>query len=266
MLRLLQFLIKILPSPFRDSLFYRSLRFLVIPKGEETHICFNAGRSLILTGVATDIISKSIYFRGYYEKKLSNLVADIGAATGTMVDVGANIGYFSVSFASYHSMNKVYAFEPSSRNLPLLEKNVKANGFESQVEVIASAVSNENGELFFENGPAEQTGWGHLSGTPTGQKVKVVALDEYFSNHDIFIDLLKIDVEGADLKVILGASNLFRRQRISTVVFECWDDFVTTSKLKDSDAGRVFCLLSESGYDMRRLEAGSYLFSCRKSG
>jgi FkbM family methyltransferase len=255
---LLHWMVKYLPSPFRDSLFYRFLPKFTIPKGSEKNISFKASRSLSLTGINTDIISKSIYFRGYYEKKLTKLVADIGRNGGVMVDVGANIGYFGISFASYNAGNKVYAFEPSERNFQLLSDNIKANNLLNQVMPFKLALSNSSGELFFDPGPEHQTGWGHLSDTPTLQKVQVTTLNEFFKDKTDHIDLLKIDVEGADLKVILGASDLFRQRRISKVVFEYWDDFFGDANLPGTEAEMINRLMIESGYSIAKKEEGAY--------
>jgi precorrin-6B methylase 2 len=89
--------------------------------------------------VPGDLISDVIAFMGVYETPLTKRVADLARQGGVFVDVGANLGYFSLLWAALNKENKCYAFEASPRNIPLLNKNIRRNCFQSQLEVFPVA-------------------------------------------------------------------------------------------------------------------------------
>ena len=76
------------------------------------------------------------------------------------------------------------------------------------------------GTITFDAGPAEQTGWGGISSTVSSTTIDVplVRLDHELP--DSPIDVLKIDVEGADTWVLLGCEALLKKKRIGTIFFE----------------------------------------------
>ena len=112
------------------------------------------------------------------------------------------------------------SFEAAPRNITILNKNIAANDFSSQIQVIAKAAGKENGSIAFECGPADQTGWGGITSksSTTSIEVPVVRLDAELAGQTI--DVLKIDVEGADTWVLFGAENLLREKKIKTIFFE----------------------------------------------
>jgi len=86
--------------------------------------------------------------------------------------------------------------------------------------VIPKAAGKEAGTITFDAGPADQTGWGGISlaASPTTFDVPLVRLDEELP--DSQIDVLKVDVEGADTWVLFGCEKLLRNKRIGTIFFE----------------------------------------------
>jgi FkbM family methyltransferase len=187
-----------------------------------------------------------IAFTGEYERTLSRLVVELGAAGGTLVDVGANIGYFSLLWAASHRDNTAHAFEASPRNLPLLKENVRASNFSDRVTVHGYALGRDTGSAAFDLGPEGISGWGGLSvhaSAPNIVQVPVKRLDDILGNADV--DFLKIDVEGADAWVLMGAEELLHAKRIKLVWFE--QNKVRMRKLGiHEDAARSF--LSSVGY------------------
>jgi FkbM family methyltransferase len=172
--------------------------------------------------IPNDWISDSIAFTGVYESQLSRWVARAARRTGgLMIDVGANLGYFSLLWAAQNPANRVLAFEASPRNVALLRENVQRNRLQDRIEIRADAVGKVPGTCQFDVGPADQTGWGGLTIVPTSDsiRVNVVRLDDLFPPPQT-IDLLKVDVEGADSWVLQGAAQLFRSRRVRCVWWE----------------------------------------------
>lgn len=171
--------------------------------------------------VPGDHISDVIAFTGVYETPLTKRVAELASQGGVLVDVGANLGYFSLLWAALNRQNKCIAFEASPRNIPFLNKNIRNNGFESQIEVIPVAAGKEAGRLRFDLGPEEQTGWGGFAaaGVGKGVEIDVVRIDEVVSC-DKPIALLKVDIEGADAWALMGSEQLLKTKTVRYVWFE----------------------------------------------
>lgn len=168
----------------------------------------------------TDVAHQAIAFTGVYEPELSDRLIPIARAGGLLVDVGANYGYFSLLWLAHHLGNRVIAFEASPRNQVRLRENLAANQAERRVDLRTCAVGRHAGRAHFATGPDDQTGWGGLAQAGQhGFEVDVVRLDEVLADEP-HIDVLKIDIEGADTWAILGAEQLLRKRRIRHLFFE----------------------------------------------
>ena len=128
----------------------------------------------------------------------------------TFLDVGANIGYYSLVVAPY--CRSVYAFEPDPRSITALQKNaLKVDN----IIIVQEAVYSEVGEMQFNiAGPPEFSHLKKTSETVDCVNVKVNTLDNFASeNAQLKVTAIKTDVEGADFDVLLGARNLITRDQ-----------------------------------------------------
>jgi len=128
-------------------------------------------------------------------------------------DIGAHVGFYTLLAADLVGpAGRVVAFEPVSRNLTYLRRHLRQNGF-SHVTVIDRAVCDRTGVARFEEGPGSCKLMGRLS--PTGEFwVNTVSLDEKVSCGELPPpDFIKIDVEGAELLVLWGATTVLSRAR-----------------------------------------------------
>lgn len=132
----------------------------------------------------------------------------------TVVDIGAHIGYYTLLAAEkVGKYGHVFAFEPDPKNFLLLTKNIKENGY-SNVTVIRSAVSSRDGYLSFYVHPTNTGDHSILKNKDRRRKfkVKTVTLDKYF--RDIKkIDVIKMDVQGAEYSVLKGGKNIFVKMK-----------------------------------------------------
>lgn len=160
--------------------------------------------------VRGDLISEAISATGVWEPQITEQLLELGRKGGMLVEVGANLGYFCLLWAAAHPSNRVHAFEPAVRNVVLLRRNVMQNGLQSRVHGFPVAAGKETGIAYFDEGPPEQTGWGGLTkdSSYAAAPVLVVRLDELFKGERV--DVLKVDVEGADTWVLYGCENLLR--------------------------------------------------------
>jgi FkbM family methyltransferase len=218
-MRRLPVLMRILPDRLKAAAWARLYR----SSGNWPHLFRDAplefAPAMSMDLVPGDIISSSIAFTGVYELPLTRYVAGLARRGGTMIDVGANLGYFSLLWASANDGNRCLALEPSPRVVDLLRANVNRNRLGARIEVIGSAAGRERGRLDFHLGPPDQLGWGGFSPrTPETVSVDVVRIDDLVPAEPIA--LLKIDAEGADAWVLMGCEKLLRKRLIGSIRFE----------------------------------------------
>ena len=133
----------------------------------------------------------------------------------TVFDVGANIGWFSLLAARRAGPGgRVVAFEPVAANVAYLEANARTNGLRNIVTVPA-AVADHDGTAAFELASSLQ---GKLS--DGGQaSVPVVTLDSWLAAHDGWPPhVVKIDVEGAEERVLRGMRDILPTARPSLII------------------------------------------------
>lgn len=153
-----------------------------------------------------------------YEESEMKVVMDIIKPGFTAIDVGANIGIYSLVMAKlvgYHG--KVVSFEPATESFASLIDHIQRNGLRNIVSPYQLLVGDKCGKCFFvEEGT---NGTNRIGGSPfQSQRAKTVlkemiTLDEFFIKEGISPDFIKIDVEGYEMSVLKGAHNILRSKR-----------------------------------------------------
>lgn len=168
------------------------------------------GAKFILGALEGEGGGGSVYF-DLVEPEQTSRFAETLKKGDIFFDVGANVGYYTVLGSRLvGTSGLVVAFEPSARNLAHLYNHIEINKLEN-VRLIASACSDEISLAAFSAGP--NTAMGHLTepgsngDTPAKNLMLVptVTLDAVTERLGVVPDVLKIDVEGAELAVLNGA-------------------------------------------------------------
>jgi len=185
---------------------------------------------------------------------LEQFVLDNVPSDGVYVDVGANNGFFySLQVARRHTGARVFAFEPDPQILPHLKRNVHQNGFDTQIEIIAQAVSDSPGQLRLTAGLGAS---GYLlddAAPDPGIEVPVTTLDAFVQQRGLDrIDLIKVDIEGHEHRMLEGSRNVLLELQ-PTLVLELLDQHLRRS---GSSRAHVERMLEEVGYSVH-LVAGS---------
>jgi FkbM family methyltransferase len=146
-----------------------------------------------------------------YEDELELLFRDSVGVDYTLIDCGANFGYWSVLISSApYGSHKVIAIEPSAQNFARLGKNVEING--NRFEAIKCAIGASKGT-------ARLSGTKHeafsIAGDAAsgGEDVPVIALDDLVAEGKISASgkyLIKLDVEGVEIEAIKGGARLLQ--------------------------------------------------------
>lgn len=158
------------------------------------------------------IVGSSVHacWLGSYEIEKCRLIQQAVRAGSTFFDVGAQAGYHTLLASRLVGpYGRVFAFEPAPRNIRYLRKLVAGRNLDN-VAVVEAAVCDHNGAAAFETGPSCVAG--HLA--ETGDLlVRTVSLDEEIAQGRLPPpDYIKIDVEGAEMNVLMGAQTLLRER------------------------------------------------------
>lgn len=140
-------------------------------------------------------------------------------------DVGANIGVATLLLAASGHGVRVHAFEPEPRNVGRLRENVSLNGLEDSVSIYELALASESGTVPLRIQGVVGTGTHSiLSDGHEGDAVDVAAVRADDLRGAPAPDLLKIDVEGAEMRVLRGAEGLLRRGAVRELFIEMHPD------------------------------------------
>jgi FkbM family methyltransferase len=172
----------------------------------------------------------------------------------TFLDVGANDGLYTM-FAARRvgRRGRVLAVEPSSRERRVLERNIALNRLRNVV-VVASALADQPGQATLQIAPTLHGGHNTLGGfahkgvdAVASEQVQVETLDAVVVRLGIAkVDVIKIDVEGAELKVLEGARDVLRSSR-PLLLIEANDDALRKQEASTAD---LLALLRSVGYAM----------------
>ncbi|MBA4320652.1 MAG: hypothetical protein C0412_19845 [Flavobacterium sp.] len=160
-----------------------------------------------------------------HEKATTDLFKKVVKEGNVVVDLGANVGYFTLLAARLvGEKGKVYAFEPEPKNYSYLVKNIKLNNY-NNVQAFQKAVSDKNGktQLYicdYDSGHHTINQYGGVEKYSRGRlveeksiEIEAVTLDEFFKNREESIDVIKMDVEGAEALALAGMDNILRKNK-----------------------------------------------------
>lgn len=199
--------------------------------------------------------------RGSYERSELDLVRKVVHSGQTVLDIGANIGLFSMIMAARVGPGgHVYAFEPMPMNADLLERSIAENRFTERVTLERAAVGAEPGEIqmimpdyrLTSGGAHVYTSSMELHAHHTVSTVPLLHLDSYGIKQPV--SFIKIDVEGAEPLVFRGADALLRRDR-PIILSELQGQQML--KVSGCTATHFLAEMQERGYTCYPLEQGT---------
>jgi FkbM family methyltransferase len=153
----------------------------------------------------------------HYEPEETRVMDLLAVNTRNILDVGANIGWYSIRFAKRFPNAKVFAFEPMPTSHAFLQRNVSANSVGGRVICFNYGLSATGGAAEFFVAPAGGVNASLKNVANANDAVPIVGLtltlDQWVDNHRILPDFIKCDVEGAELLVFRGGQATVARHR-----------------------------------------------------
>lgn len=200
--------------------------------------------------------------RGKYELDEVAFARSCVADGDHVLDIGANIGYFTVQMASWvGAAGSVVAFEPVPANLELLRRSIAENGFEDRVRVVSGVVAEATGEadlLSADVRYAFNSGGSHIVNAAASDpldhrrlRVAKIQLDGFAMPRPV--SFVKIDVEGAEGLALRGGKELLARDR-PTVLAEINPRQLL--EVSGCSAEDLIGWMAELGFECHLLEAG----------
>lgn len=199
-----------------------------------------------------DLIQKQLYFQGYFEYKETHVLKSYLKEGMTFLDIGANIGWHTLLAAKYvGDIGKVISFEPVENTFNHLKENVSLNKL-GNVNIFKFALSDTDGSFpiypISENNDGSNSLFSfndhdipieYIESRVGSELLKSIAINK--------VDFCKIDVEGAEIKVINGLNEFFTEKRIKTLMIELND---AALKRASGSANELVSKLKSFGYEI----------------
>ena len=207
-----------------------------------------------------DYAHRYAYLFGTYEDDVTALLGTLRRPGWTVLDVGANVGYFALLAAHLGgARSRVFAFEPNPAMAALLRESILLNPG-ATIEVVPAACGDRGATTTLSvSTDRHNTGLSTIArALPTGAPIDVsmTRLDSFCADRALSPDLVKIDVEGAELAVLRGAEGLLAGDDPPAhVICEVWAQ----------TRGEVLDWMATHGYAAHDILAGTALERARPS-
>jgi FkbM family methyltransferase len=161
-------------------------------------------------------IQRKLFYHGFIDRVECRQLAAHLPPGGVFFDIGSYFGWYSLWLARRCGA-QAFAFEPVPENYALLAENVRLNPAEN-VRTFPVALSDQPGEVCFQLPAADNRGTGRIL-AEGGQRVPAITLDAFAAEQGITrLDAMKIDVEGAEVRVLAGGRATLERFRPAILI------------------------------------------------
>lgn len=148
-----------------------------------------------------------------------------------VISCGAFMGETTIWFADKVGRNgKVYSFEPTEYTYNVAIRNVINNSLQDVVTMVQCGVWDEDTDLEINVSKGlEEKSCNSITGGGVGEKIKAIKIDTYVKRNNINkVDFIKMDIEGAEMKALIGASNTIKRYKpqLAICVYHKSDDLI----------------------------------------
>lgn len=192
-----------------------------------------------------------------HEKPVTLLLQKLLKDAHCFVDCGAHLGWFTCLASKCMPNGLVYSFEMDDANCDLLRKNVQLNNCHNVI-IHQTAVTDTSGHVSYMRKPTEAQHYYAIRLFPSLPNavdeeiiiVQALSLDDFFEDKEIMPDVIKLDVEGAEVRVLRGMEKLMKRYAPKIFVE------VHPEKLPNfqASADEVLLLLIDNGYEVYHIE------------
>ena len=214
-----------------------------------------------------------------FEKVETDMVFKLLGDKPTVLDIGANIGWYSINIASSLKNSKIFSFEPIQTTFNYLKQNIRVNNLKN-IHPYNFGMSDKKDNISFYFYP-EGSGNSSMVNVSERQNIELIdcqlsTIDNFCFEKNINIDFIKCDVEGAEYKAIIGGMKTLKRDFpiLFIEILRKW------AKKFEYDPNKLFKLLKNIGYipfvirknklfrfefmDEKTLETNFFFLHCEK--
>lgn len=168
--------------------------------------------------------SLNLSVHGVYEPFETSLVKQHIKKGDTVLDIGANIGYYTLIFASLvGDEGKVVAFEPEPELFQLLTRNIDLNQYRNVIPVQKAVAEGEGvTKLFIDTFSSVDHRMYDSEDGRESVEIEMVSLDRFLQAADRNVDFIKMDIQGAEGSALKGMDALIRQNRRLMMITEFW--------------------------------------------
>ena len=202
---------------------------------------------LILNILNDDSSAVKHFWKDSHDINSLDLWYDITKNEGVYIDVGAHTGLYTLAAMRSNKANTLICVEPYFMNLSRLITNLRLNGFSKNISTVLGAASNFDGKgKFVVSTDRSYMSKGGKIGS-SGLDIDIFKLDTLYSKKpNKVLKGIKIDTEGEDLKVLMGAENLITKYK-PKIIIEVREE-------NKKDIGRFLKKFSYSFFDVLNLD------------
>jgi FkbM family methyltransferase len=246
--------LRLIPHGVRGKARLASHMLNPVLDGRDVVVDLKGGERFVMPSLREPIAFHCL-ISGIYEPEVFSLIRRFLPKGGVFLDVGANVGLFSVlSSRIVGSSGRVIAVEASPRVGTYLERNISLNDC-ANVEQVSKAVSKSGPcRLEFWPAPADHFGMGSLAAqfSEGSTFVEADTLDHIVGALGVSqVDLIKMDIEGFEVDALRGAIGLLTSEHPPTIIFE----FVDWAEQRAGfPLGEAQQFLMELGYRLHRID------------
>ncbi|WP_353932498.1 FkbM family methyltransferase [Okeanomitos corallinicola TIOX110] len=173
------------------------------------------------------LLEQKVFFTGEYDSDIIHILSKTLHPGVVILDIGANIGLYSIALAEklkqISNNGQIWAFEPTPTNFQRLSNLVEINNLNNTVYPINTALGNIEGNIQLclvdeKNNSSTGNAFWLKEGLPNLEKATCTApitkLDTFVQQNSITkCDLIKVDIEGAEMEFLLGGMSFIQKTR-----------------------------------------------------
>jgi len=235
-------------------------RTISLKLSKDDKICLYTKGELV--GILYAHQPKTFWDKGF-EHRTINLMKSIVREGMTVIDVGANIGIYSILLSKLVGKSgSVYAFEPDAKTFDILNKNLQLSNC-NNVKTFQLALSdtitsvklrkpdNELGDAFHYIEKIEN------NSSNIDDVIRTITLDDFVNSEKLTtVDFLKIDIEGAEFLCLKGGKKFLEKNN-PVIICECFEDYLNRF---DNSISEVIIYMDRLGFNSRNYDFQQWLF------
>jgi len=218
---------------------------------------FTIGRLVQIEGDLDDWMIVWAFMRGHERDRAFQRSIGLSNGAGIVLDIGAHAGIWSLLVAEQNQSADIRAFEPSPAAVEQLRRHLHMNGLD-RIVVHPVGVGDRPGTRAFFQAPRSNSGASSFFNRQGSAEiaVPVVTVDAYLAREGLsHVDVIKVDVEGAEMLVFEGASRLLASDGAPMLFFELNDDLCASYGVTSQEVKRR---LIAHGYRICRWERSRF--------